>query len=162
MSNENPFCKRQWNNGECHFGFKEPTTVRESCKRWSIILKKIIRLPGRVLAIGTRVGFLPSQFIPVQINTTYFPKMRFHIILHTLNRIKICLLFVNKIVLTVSSNRIRLEELQPVERLPDLKVKIQLSLCLPKYHAMKMYPLLNYTQRQEHILGEWRYRSAHS
>jgi len=40
-------------------------------------------------------------------------------------------------------------------------VKIKLSLCLTKYHAMKAYPLLNYAPRYEDVLGEWRYSSSH-
>jgi len=35
-----------------------------------------------------------------------------------------------------------------------------MSLRLPKFHDMKMYPVLNYSPRHEGVLGEWRYRSA--
>jgi hypothetical protein len=33
------------------------------------------------------------------------------------------------------------------------KVKVNLSLCLTKYHAMKTYPVLNQAPRYEDVLG---------
>jgi len=44
----------------------------------------------------------------------------------------------------------------------DETVKVNLSLCLTKYHIMKIYPLLNLTPKHEDALEDWRYSSAHS
>jgi len=35
-------------------------------------------------------------------------------------------------------------------------------LCLTKYHAMKMRPVLNKTPPHEDVFWEWRYSSMHS
>jgi len=37
----------------------------------------------------------------------------------------------------------------------------KVSLCLTRYYAMKMYPLLNQTLCHEGI-GEWKYSATHS
>jgi hypothetical protein len=34
------------------------------------------------------------------------------------------------------------------------KLKVKLSLCLTKYHAMKIYPFLNYAPRNEDVLWQ--------
>jgi hypothetical protein len=39
------------------------------------------------------------------------------------------------------------------------KVKMKLSLCLTKYHAVKMYSLHDYTPRHDDVLVAWRYSS---
>jgi len=43
-----------------------------------------------------------------------------------------------------------------------MTVKVKLSVCLTKYHAMKTYPVLNQTPRRKDVWGSRGGSSMHS